>query len=125
MDRIGKQWLQALAQGPLSVYRLLDVQDASLPEGQALAREWGAFTEDVRCPHCHGTGYRWGPRLDAAFQKYLDITRSRPSAAAQYDQGFISPEGVMQRVAFLYERGDLLGGGRADRASQRHHRHRH
>ncbi len=135
MDRIGKQWLQALAQGPLSVYRLLDMQDASLPEffrqlqdwqergwirleggqvvlteqGQALVREWGAFTEDVRCPHCRGTGYQWGPRLEEAFQKYLEITRSRPSAAAQYDQGFISPEGVMQRVAFLYERGDLLG----------------
>ncbi len=135
MDRIDRQWLQVLAGGPLSVYQLLDRQDASLPEffqrlqtwqergwlqlqdgqvalteeGQRLAQEWGAFFEDVRCPSCGGTGYRWGPRLDEAFQQYLEITRHRPQAAAQYDQGFISPEGVMQRVAFLYERGDLLG----------------
>ncbi len=134
MDRIDKQWLQALSAGPLSVYRLLDMQDASLPEffhqlqvwqrrgwviledgrvrlteqGEAVARGLGAFLEDVRCPHCQGTGYRWGERLQQAFEKYLEITRSRPSAAAQYDQGFIDPEGVMRRVAFLYERGDLL-----------------
>ncbi len=134
MDRIAKQWLQVLSQGPVSVYRLLDAQDASLPEffarlqawqeqgwialedgkvrlteqGRALAREVGAFYEPVRCTHCQGTGYVWGPRLDAAFQKYLEITRQRPEAEARYDQGFINPQGVMRRVAFMYERGDLL-----------------
>lgn len=135
MDRIAKQWLQVLAQGPISVYRLLDAQDASLPEffeqlqvwqergwiavedgqvrltasGHALVQETGAFYEEVRCPHCRGTGYLWGPKLDAAFQKYLRITQERPWAEARYDQGFIDPQGVMRRVAFMYERGDLLG----------------
>ncbi|NPA27417.1 MAG: bis-aminopropyl spermidine synthase family protein [Chloroflexi bacterium] len=133
MDRIGNQWLQVLSQGPISVYRLLDSQDASLPEffqrlqdwlqqglieladgrvrltekGRALAESLGVFYEPVRCPRCHGTGYVLGPRLERVYQRYLDIARRRPRVKAEYDQGFIDPEGVMRRVAFMYERGDL------------------
>ncbi|NPA06468.1 MAG: bis-aminopropyl spermidine synthase family protein [Chloroflexi bacterium] len=133
MDRIEKQWLQRLSQGPLSVYALLDSQDASLPEffhllqrwlqqglvrlehgrvalteqGQALARQLGVFYEPVRCPHCQGTGYVLGPRLEQVYQRYLALTRERPRVKAEYDQGFIDPLGVMRRVAFMYERGDL------------------
>lgn len=136
MDRIRNQILQALFGGGLSVYQLIDRQDASLPEffeliqemekeglitvkdgkvhltekGIELCKEMGVkHIEDLRCSCCGGTGYSISGFFEDVLKEYEKIAESRPEAIEKYDQGFISTDGVIRRVEFLYERGDLLG----------------
>ncbi len=132
MRRILLQVLQ-FVEGETSVYRLIDSQDASLPEffsllqqmqkdgllelengkvrlsekGKELREELGLFSSNVRCSCCDGTGYVIAEEFREAFREYKKIAENRPEAIEVYDQGFISVEGVMRRVEFLYERGDL------------------
>ena len=134
MDRLERQMLQTLKAGPQSVYRLLDAQDGTLPEffqrlqalqqkgwvaveggqarltpaGQAAAADLVA-AGPLRCPHCEGTGYVLSPFFQRVLEDYQALITDRPQAIERYDQGYISPEGVVRRVAFLYERGDLYG----------------
>ncbi|RLI86311.1 MAG: putative methyltransferase [Archaeoglobales archaeon] len=130
MERIRRQILQAL-DGEMSVYRLIDSQDASLREffdllqamereglisvkegkvslterGKKLKEELCAISVDVRCKCCRGTGYV----VDFAetLRRYEEIARERPEAIEVYDQGFMATKDVMRRVEFVYERGDL------------------
>ncbi len=130
--RIVNQILQAV-DGEISVYRLIDCQDASLPEffsilqemqkdglieledgrvrlsekGRKLKEELKLFSSSVRCSCCDGTGYVIAEEFRDAFEEYKKIAANRPEAIEVYDQGFISVDGVMRRVEFLYERGDL------------------
>ncbi len=62
---------------------------------------------DVRCSQCIGRGYK----TDAfgILDKFKEIAKARPKPTADYDQGYIRPEDLMQRVAFIYERGDVEG----------------
>ncbi len=134
MERIRKQILQALAGGELSVYKLIDLQDASLPEffqllqemeegeiirisdgkvrltekGREVAEKLGAKYFDVSCDHCSYTGMKIHDFFKEVLGKYLEIAKDRPETVEEYDQGYISPEGVIRRVEFVYERGDLL-----------------
>lgn len=134
MRRIKNQTLQALSSGPISVYKLIDYQDASLPEffelldelskegllriengmvyptenGKKLINELQAVNIDVRCRSCEGTGYAIAKDFEEILRKYREIARNRPETVEKYDQGFISPEGIIRRVEFIYERGDLL-----------------
>ncbi len=134
MERIRKQILQALAGGELSVYKLIDLQDASLPEffqllqemeegeiirisdgkvrltekGREVAEKLGAKYFDVSCVYCGYTGMKIHDFFKEVLGKYLEIAKDRPETVEEYDQGYISPEGVIRRVEFVYERGDLL-----------------
>ncbi len=62
---------------------------------------------NVRCEACIGRGYR----VDAfgILDKFKEISAKRPEPTADYDQGYIREEDLMQRLAFIYERGDLEG----------------
>jgi len=62
---------------------------------------------DVRCSQCIGRGYK----TDAfgILDDFKNIAKNRPKPSADYDQGYIRPEDLMQRVAFIYERGDVEG----------------
>lgn len=134
MDRIRKQIIQTLTRGEISVYELIDYQDASLPEffqllnemenegilkvengrvsltekGKNLAEELGAKFFDVSCSCCDYTGLSLDGFFSEVLKKYLEIAKDRPETVEEYDQGYISPEGVIRRVEFVYERGDLL-----------------
>ncbi len=134
MRRIKNQIFQALSSGDISVYKLIDHQDSSLPEffnlltelerdgliklesgvvrltskGREYINEIKAANIDVRCKCCDGTGYIIAKDFEEILRKYKEIAKDRPSALEKYDQGFISPEGVIKRVEFIYERGDLL-----------------
>jgi hypothetical protein len=134
MERIRKQILQTLIQGEVSVYELIDRQDASLPEFFELVREMqndgvlslrngrvfltgkgveicdklGIRSVELSCKCCGGTGYEISDFFKEVLRKYEEITEERPEAIERYDQGFISTDGVMRRVEFMYERGDLL-----------------
>lgn len=63
---------------------------------------------DIRCGCCDGRGVIINNFGDF-YKEYLKLVESRPEPIEDYDQGYISPEDVMRRVAFIYERGDLEG----------------
>lgn len=133
MNRIENQILQSLLKGEISVYQLIDEQDASLPEffeifeklqAQKLLKVIGgrvALTEkgreiakfylksEVKCKVCDGTGYKIDPFFRKVLSKFLKITKNRPPAVEKFDQGFISEEGVIRRLEFIHERGDIYG----------------
>ena len=133
MERIRKQILQNLFE-PRSVYELLYLQDSSLPEVFELLKEMESerlirivdgrveFTEkgkaeaerlkaryfgDIYCEHCEGTGISLTEEFSKILDEYRKIAAKRPEAIEEYDQGFISTTGVLRRVEFIYERGDL------------------
>ncbi len=136
VDRIERQILQKLLGGEVSVYELIDWQDASLREffnilnslrenglvkiegGKVSLTDLGRErAEDerlkcagqLRCRECEGTGFEINEFFSKVLEKYREIAAKRPEAIEMYDQGFISPEGVIRRVEFIYERGDLNG----------------
>jgi len=134
VDRTEKQILQTLLGGEISVYRLIDSQDASLNEflevvsglrndgliylrdGRAGLTERGKevsrglrYVEGLTCNCCEGTGYVIPEFFKQILEKYGKIAKNRPEAVEKYDQGFIGQEGVLRRVEFVYERGDLNG----------------
>jgi hypothetical protein len=136
MDRIERQIFQTLLKGEISVYRLIDRQDASLKEffeilrrlereglicikegkvelsesGKELSdKERLRYVEGVTCDFCEATGYTIAEFFRHILEKYKKIARNRPEAIEKYDQGFISYEGVIRRVEFIYERGDIYG----------------
>ena len=76
-------------------------------KGKKLAEEMRVRYYDVRCPSCNGRGYK----VDAfgILDEFKEITKARPRPTADYDQGYIREEDLMQRVAFIYERGDVEG----------------
>ncbi len=136
MRRIRNQIFQALLSGGvsgLSVYKLIDSQDSSLPEffqllhqledeglialeggkvsltqkGLELCREMNIKSTDVSCQYCGRTGYSIAGFFQEVLKTYKEISAERPEAIELYDQGFISHEGVIRRVEFVHERGDL------------------
>jgi hypothetical protein len=136
MERIRCQVLRALSQDETSVYRLIDRQDASLREflslldqlaeegliyvqagragltehGADLCRSQGlAEIGDLCCPRCQSTGLDLPPFLQRILKQYRAIVADRPEADKSFDQGFISAEGVIRRLGFVCERGDIYG----------------
>ncbi|MCS7130908.1 MAG: bis-aminopropyl spermidine synthase family protein [Archaeoglobaceae archaeon] len=133
MERIEIQILQSLLKGEISVYQLIDEQDASLPEffdlfeklqtkgllkvvgGKVALTEKGRVVAknflkpDAICKACDGTGYKIAPFFREVFNKYSEICKNRPPAVEKFDQGFISEEGVIRRIEFIHERGDIYG----------------
>ncbi len=136
MDRIRCQVLRALFQEETSIYRLIDRQDASLKEfidlldqliaedliythkGQAgltaaglqYCRKHGLTLDlELQCSRCQGTGLELSPFFADILERFKDIIVDRPGAKKEFDQGFMSAQGVLQRLAFVFERGDIHG----------------
>lgn len=138
MERAERQIIQRLLGGEVSVYELIDWQDASLKEffnnlnslnergvvkfdketgkvsltedGRKLAEKDGLrYAGELRCKACDGTGFSINEFFSEILKNYREIASNRPEAIEKYDQGFISIEGVIRRVEFIYERGDLNG----------------
>lgn len=133
MNRIAIQILQSLKKGEISVYKAIDEQDSSLPEffkvleelekigfvkyknGKLNLTEKGAqfaqklFSGNFQCENCEGTGYRIDEFYAKILSKFKEICKDRPPAIEKFDQGFIIEEGVIKRVEFIHERGDIYG----------------
>ncbi|MEM0351035.1 MAG: bis-aminopropyl spermidine synthase family protein [Archaeoglobaceae archaeon] len=133
MDRIEIQLLQNLIDGEKSVYEVIDRQDASLQEflqimenllelglieyldGKLRITESGKkFVENLRnieakCNLCDGTGYLFDDFYSEILSEFRKICKDRPPAVEKFDQGFISEEGVIKRLEFIHERGDIYG----------------
>jgi len=130
MDRIERQILSLLFHGSSSIWRLIDFQDASLPEffdiiekmeeegilktenGMVVLTEKGmemageiAFNEH-RCSHCDSTGYEIA---DEVKEDFVKIVERRPLPVETFDQGYISVDTVLRKLAFIMERGDAGG----------------
>jgi hypothetical protein len=58
---------------------------------------------------CESTGLALPAFLQRVLREYRQIVAGRPEANKAYDQGFISAEGVLRRLAFVCERGDIYG----------------
>jgi hypothetical protein len=134
MLRIRKQILQSLVEGEISIYQLIDLQDASLPEffkliqemekekmvlirngrvsltkkGVEACKAMGVRSVKLSCEYCNGTGYGIKEFFKEVLKEYKRIAENRPETVEKYDQGFISVDGVIRRVEFIYERGDLF-----------------
>lgn len=127
MDRIEYQILSLLSMGSASVWKLIDFQDASLPEffekleklkkeglievegGRARLTKKGRESvklewKNLKCNQCEGTGYLILKEIKEDYEK---ISQNRPKPIEKYDQGYISIDGVLRRVSFIMERGDL------------------
>lgn len=134
MDRFKNQILQICIRGDVSIYELIERQDLSLKEffekikkfsdegilkvengkvilSDEIKKEYSYLKDidDPGCNSCEKTGFEIKGYFEKLKQKWLQITKNRPEAIDVYDQGFISPDGIMRRVEFIYERGDLLG----------------
>lgn len=82
------------------------------PEGLRLIEErgWAPPLQDVRCPACQGRGLD----LDAAplqelLERFREVIQGRPEPQQAYDQGYVTPETTLARLALMKRRGDLDG----------------
>ncbi len=130
MNRIEKQIVRALTWKPMSVWELMNYQDAHVAEyfdhlknmiekGIIKQREDGklALTESaptlkpvirIRCSSCGGKGIDIkGTFFQELYDKFLAEIKDRPAPEESFDQGFIRTIDTIGRVAFAYERGDL------------------
>jgi len=79
------------------------------PKGEGACREWGIHPPlSLTCPRCRGRGLLLGPVAEVA-DRFSAIARQRPEAIQDYDQGYVTEESTLWRVAFMWERGDLEG----------------
>jgi len=125
--RVKNQIIQTLSTGSKSIYQLIDSQDAAITEffhilrdmknegsisiknGMvSLTTEYGSPIHSGRCNVCDGTGYSVQGIYEDILEEYEEIVRSRPKCIEKYDQGAMSAEDVIRRVAFIHERGDLF-----------------
>lgn len=79
------------------------------PDGFSFCKYAGIFPPvDNACPACAGTGVslaRYQETLDA----FREITQTRPCPVAAFDQGLITPESTLRRIALMDRHGDLKG----------------
>jgi len=77
--------------------------------GRKLVQESGiAPALELRCGRCGGRGLELGPVAKIA-DRFKEIAKSRPEAIQTYDQGYVTEESTLYRVAFMWARGDLAG----------------
>ncbi|MEM5826260.1 MAG: bis-aminopropyl spermidine synthase family protein [Candidatus Aenigmatarchaeota archaeon] len=131
-ERIARQILQQLISGEKSFYYLLYHQDASIKEFLEIIKEMEnkgiiKISHDgkiklvdknvisnlkikkinARCKSCESTGYIVSNFYKKILERFERICKNRPEAIEKYDQGFIDPEGIVRRVEFIHERGDI------------------
>lgn len=64
--------------------------------------------QEFDCPRCDGRGVDLGGLREVA-ERFRDIARHRPAPLQTFDQGYVTEETALARVAFALERGDVEG----------------
>lgn len=64
--------------------------------------------EDISCARCEGRGIAL-EKFSGLAKRFLKIQKSRPRAIRGFDQGYVTPETTLSRLAIAYERGDVAG----------------
>jgi predicted methyltransferase len=136
MTRTTRNLLRALLAGKKSYWQLIRYQDDSLPnfenelrqlldnglvsnsdsqfflteEGEKVALKEGlsAYTSPV-CPTCMGKTVVLDGIYAEWADKFKEITKDRPKAIKDYDQGYVITEDTIRRVALIHRFGDLEG----------------
>lgn len=79
------------------------------PEGKKFLSDNKIFAQkDYTCPTCEGRGI-WRETLSELAKKFDEVTVDRPKAILDYDQGYVTTQTVVSRIALIAERGDLEG----------------
>lgn len=60
------------------------------------------------CERCSGRGISL-ELFSEVLERFKEIAKSRPSAIVDYDQGYVTPETTVSRVALLAQKGDIQG----------------
>lgn len=76
-------------------------------EGEKVFRELGIKPlPDYYCPTCGGRGISL-EKLNDLKEKFAQITKERPEAIVNFDQGYVTEETTISRIAHLAQRGDI------------------
>ncbi|WP_423793231.1 bis-aminopropyl spermidine synthase family protein [Methanocaldococcus indicus] len=77
-------------------------------KGLELTKKYGiSKREELVCGCCEGRGVSIKQFSDI-LEKFKEITKDRPLPKHEYDQGFVTPECTIARVALMHSRGDLF-----------------
>lgn len=77
--------------------------------GKAVAEKFGiAPARELKCPRCRGRGLDLSP-FGGLYEKFHELVKNRPEASQEFDQGYVTEETTIARIALLYARGDLVG----------------
>jgi predicted methyltransferase len=60
------------------------------------------------CPSCSGTGIDLKP-WEKLLSEFKETTKGRPEPLLEYDQGYLTPESTISRIAFADSKGDVRG----------------
>lgn len=77
-------------------------------EGKRLLESIGYEIKFRICDHCKGRTIAPDEILDEdVIKEFIKVQENRPQAIQEFDQGFVTPETTLARVAYMYYRGDL------------------
>ncbi|HBT47688.1 MAG TPA: putative methyltransferase [Peptococcaceae bacterium] len=71
-------------------------------------REGTEAEKDFVCPTCLGRGVFWRD-LEELYRRFVEIAGRRPEPIKEYDQGYVTAETTVSRIALMADRGDLAG----------------
>ncbi len=78
-------------------------------EGKRWVEENNIFALKVStCPNCNGRGISLEKFADL-LERFKELVKGRPEAIVEYDQGYVTPETTVSRIAFLAQKGDIQG----------------
>lgn len=64
---------------------------------------------EQRCETCSGRGIVLRPPFDRILADFREIVAMRPKATPDFDQGYVTPETTVLRLALMAQQGDLVG----------------
>ena len=86
---------------------------ALTPKGLRIVEERGwapSSPRQLRCPACRGRGLDLGAEpFKGLLKRFREVVRGRPEPQQAYDQGYVTPETTIARLALMRRRGDLAG----------------
>ena len=78
-------------------------------EGLKLLDQHGYFASNNRCEYCGGRGVIIDRLPEDIVEVYLNAIAGRPKPLQEYDQGFVTYDSALARVAFMDQNGDIRG----------------
>lgn len=82
------------------------ITEAGRQQAEALGLDKVA---EQRCEACAGRGIVLQPPFDRVLAEFKEIVAMRPKATPDFDQGYVTPETTVLRLALMAQRGDLAG----------------
>ncbi|MGQ4892056.1 MAG: bis-aminopropyl spermidine synthase family protein [Candidatus Njordarchaeia archaeon] len=76
-------------------------------KGKSVLEKQGFGKGRYTCEKCKGKTVRWD--VLSIKDEFMSIAKERPKAIINYDQGYVTPETTLARIAFMDQRGDLRG----------------